>query len=160
MKLVKSMDAGPIYHQETIKFDATNLPTKDDIYQTLATSGAKWLNAHLEDLPTSTPQNDAFATFTSKLNKTFSPLKPDSKPAHVLLNEIRAFYGFPKSTYTFFNTECIILSAHILKADSYNTSKKELSLLCSDGDYLVIDKLQPLGRKPMDAKSFLNGYTK
>ena len=120
----------------------------------------KWLNAHLEDLPTSTPQNDAFATFTSKLNKTFSPLKPDSKPAHVLLNEIRAFYGFPKSTYTFFNTECIILSAHILKADSYNTSKKELSLLCSDGDYLVIDKLQPLGRKPMDAKSFLNGYTK
>ena len=35
-----------------------------------------------------------------------------------------------------------------------------LELPCADGKILVIDRLQPEGRKAMDAKSFLNGYAR
>ena len=45
MKLVKAMDAGPIYYQTTVKASefSSNLPEKSEIYQKLATIGANWL---------------------------------------------------------------------------------------------------------------------
>ena len=84
-----------------------------------------------------------------------SELKPETKSAEELLNEVRAFKGFPKSKHEFFGLDCIILNAHIS-----DTEESRLNLACSDGKYLIIDEIQPAGRKPMDAKSFLNGYAK
>lgn len=153
MKLVKAMDAGPVYQQETITFDG--IPEKDQIYQTLSEAAANWLVKHIENLPTPTEQDHEKATFTTKFDKSMSPLKPETKTADELLNEVRAFIGFPKSKYTFFNLDCIVLKAH-----TSDTEESKLSLRCSDGRYLVVDQIQPAGRKPMDAKSFLNGYAK
>ena len=153
MKLVKAMDAGPIYYQETLKFD--NYESKDEIYQKLSEAGANWLVKNLENLPEPTKQDDTKATFTAKLDKSMSALKPETKSAEELLNEIRAFKGFPKSKHDFFDLDCIILEAHI--SDSEDS---KLSLKCVDEKYLIIDQIQPAGRKPMDAKSFLNGYAK
>ncbi len=153
MKLVKAMDAGPIYYQETLTFD--NFEEKDLIYKVLSEAGANWLVEHLENLPEPTIQDDSKATFTAKLDKSMSPLKPETKSAEELLNEVRAFKGFPKSKHDFFGLDCIVLSAHV--SDSEET---KLSLKCADEKYLIIDQIQPAGRKPMDAKSFLNGYGK
>ncbi len=153
MKLVKAMDAGPIYYQKTIEFGP--YPEKDEIYKTLSEAAATWLVENLENLPKPTIQDDSKATFTAKLDKSMSPLKPETKSAEELLNEVRAFKGFPKSKYDFFGLDCIVLSAHV--SDSEET---KLSLKCADGKYLIIDQIQPAGRKPMDAKSFLNGYGK
>ena len=33
-----------------------------------------------------------------------------------------------------------------------------LAIPCADGRSVAVDRLQPEGRKAMDAKSFLNGY--
>ena len=82
-------------------------------------------------------------------------LLPETKSAEELLNEVRAFKGFPKSKHDFFGLDCIVQKAHISE-----TEESELSLKCSDGNYLIIDEIQPAGRKIMDAKSFLNGYKK
>lgn len=153
MKLVKAMDAGPVYQQETITFEG--YPEKDEIYKTLSEAAANWLVANIENLPTPTEQDHEKATFTAKFDKSMSPLRPETKTADELLNEVRAFIGFPKSKYTFFNLDCIVLKAH-----TSDTEESKLSLRCSDGRYLVIDQIQPAGRKPMDAKSFLNGYAK
>ena len=153
MKLVKAMDAGPIYYQETLTFD--NFEEKDLIYKSLSEAGANWLVEHLENLPEPTIQNDSKATFTAKLDKSMSPLKPETKSAEELLNEVRAFKGFPKSKHDFFGLDCIVLSAHVSDLE-----ETKLSLKCADGKYLIIDQIQPAGRKPMDAKSFLNGYGK
>ena len=91
------------------------------------------------------------------LDKSLSPLNPAEKSAEQLLGEIRAFSGYPKSKYVFHDLECIIISAHI---EDSAPSKNPLALQCHDGKYLVVDYLQPAGRKVMDAKSFLNGYCK
>lgn len=152
MKLVKVMDAGPIFYQTTLDFDQTT--DKITIYEQLAITGTKWLVKHINNLPTPVNQDDSQATFTKKLDTNLAPLTPDTKPAERLYNEIRAYQKFPKSRYTFFNHDCIILSAHISNEPS------PLSLKCKDDLYLCIDKLQPAGKKPMDAKSFLNGYSK
>ncbi len=172
MKLVKAMDAGPIYHQETLSntnvvYEAALargiilnmasdvVPDKDEVYRALASRGAEWIVENLDNLPESVEQDNTKATFTAKLDKSMSPLKPETKSAEELLNEVRAFKGFPKSKHEFFGLDCIVLEAH-----TSDSEESKLSLKCTDGKYLIVDEIQPAGRKPMDAKSFLNGYAK
>ncbi|MBQ6130081.1 hypothetical protein IJI72_00025 [Candidatus Saccharibacteria bacterium] len=166
MKLVRAMDAGPVYYQTTL----TDLPLeKSAIYSALATAGASWLLKNLQTfvqfrLSPSTPekffpdfhtQDNSRATFTQKLDKSLSFLSPETDSAETTLRKIVAFQSFPKPKYNFFDQEVIILSAHI--NNSYSPNKKDLFIRCADGNYVLIDRLQPLSRKPMDARSFLNG---
>ena len=158
MKLVKAMDAGPIYYQTTVKASefSSSLPEKSEIYQKLATIGANWLIEHLDSLPKPILQDDEKATFTTKFDKTDSNLSLSELSATTALNRIRAFQGFPKSKLQIQGFECIILKAHVETEQSNNP----LSFPCQDGNFLVIDQLQPASKKPMDAKSFINGYLK
>ena len=158
MKLVKAMDAGPIYYQTTIKASefSSNLPEKSEIYQKLATLGANWLIEHLDSIPKPTLQDDEKATFTTKFDKTDSNLSLSEMSATEALNRIRAFQGFPKSKLQIHGLECIILKAHVETEKSINP----LAFPCQDGNFLIIDQLQPASKRPMDAKSFINGYLK
>lgn len=156
MKLAKAMDAGPIYHQATI----TNLPLdKDAIYRALAEAGATWIAEHLDQIRTLTPapQNDTAATFCGKLDKSLSILQPNQYSADQILHQIVAYQNFPKPKYTFFGKTCIILKAHLATADE---SDAKLLIPCADDNSVAVDQLQPEGKKPMDTKSFLNGYAK
>ena len=153
MKLVKKMDAGPIYFQTTLP-DLP--PNKSAIYTALATAGAEWLVSNLNQLPIPTTQDDSLATLCGKFDKSLSLLHPESHTATEILRQIVAFQGFPKSKYAFFGQECIILEAHLLEQDA----TAPLEIRCSDGLSVAVDRLQPANRKPMDAKSFLNGYNK
>ena len=155
MRLAKEMDAGNILAQEKVQITAET--TKQSLYEDLSVLGAKLL---LDVLPGAltknapeTAQNDAEATFTQKLSKDLALLKPSEKAAKTLYNEVRAYAGFPKSKAILLDIPCAITSAHV--ADQASTS---LDLLCSDGKYLVIDRLLPENSKEMDAKSFLNGH--
>lgn len=173
MKLVKAMDAGPLYYQTTVKADdfSSEYPEKTEIYEKLASIGANWIIDNINNLPTPTAQNDAEATFTTKFDTSMSTLDL-SKPAIELLNQIRAFQNFPKSKLTISNLECTIIKAHLASknetttiaetgnGDQIITTKKLLALKAGDGQFLVIDQLQPAGRKIMDAIAFKNGYMK
>lgn len=153
MKLVKKMDAGPVYFQTTLK----NLPLeKAKIYQSLSEAGANWLAENLKNLPAPKAQDENSATFTKKLDKSMSFLTPETDTAEKTLRKIIAFQGFPKPKFPFYGQNCIILAAHTLNQGETAV----LPLPCKDGKILAIDKLQPEGRKPMDAKSFQNGYKK
>lgn len=166
MKLVKAMDAGPLYHQMTIpgreiarltgvEASAEGLPLqKSAIYQVLAETGAEWIVTHLGTLPEPAMQNDAVATFTSKLTKAMGILTPETDSTEVTLRKIVAFQGFPKAKYAFYGQNCIVLAAHIPEMGE----RAVLELPCLNGEILAIDQIQPEGRKPMDAKSFVNGY--
>ena len=151
MKLVPAMDAGPIYYQTTIKNPKLE---KDNLYKILAEAGAEWLCNNIDNLPTPTPQNDKDATFTDKLEKSMGILTPDQDSSEKTLRKIIAFQNFPKPRFTFYNKTCIILKAHLKNPDETVL----LPLICTDKKILSIDSLQPEGKKPMDAKSFLNGY--
>lgn len=153
MKLVKEMDAGPIYWQTTLN----NLPlSKKDIYEKLALAGAEWVNEHLTNLPEPTPQDEKKATYCGKLTKEVGLLKPETDSAELTFRKIVAFQSFPKPKYTFCGRNCIILEAHLAKSDETTS----ISMICADGGLVVVDRLQPEGRKPMSAKAFLNGYQK
>ena len=151
MKLVKAMDAGPIYYQTTL----SDLPLcKDDIYKALAKTGAEWICQNLANLSEPVLQDDSKATYCGKLDKSMSLLTPDTDTAEVTFRKIVAFQRYPKPKFAFYGVNCIILEAHILKTDETAL----LSIPCADGGVVVIDRLQPEGKKPMDAKSFINGY--
>ena len=153
MKLVRAMDAGPIYYQTTLK----DLPLrKNEIYKALAETGAEWIVGHLDKLPKPVLQNDAEATFCGKMDKTMSQLTPETDTAEVTFRKIVAYQGYPKPKYMFFGVPCIILDAHILKSGE----KALLTIPCADGRLVAVDRLQPEGRKAMDPKAFLNGYKK
>ena len=157
MRLAHDMDAGNILAQETVKI--TPETTKQSLYEELSTLGAKLivdvLPRVLDKSIAETAQNHAEATFTAPLNKAMSILDTTHKSALRLSREIVAFAGFPKSKTTLLDTPCTILEAHV-----EDQAKTELDLKCSDGKYLVIDKLLPENSRPMDAKSFLNGHKK
>ena len=155
MRLAKEMDAGNVLAQASVKI--TTETTKQSLYEELSTLGAKLL---LDVLPGAlaknapeTAQNDAEATFTSKLSKDLALLKPAEKAAKTLYNEVRAYAGFPKSKTVLLDIPCPITVAHVA-----NQASTELDLLCADGKYLVIDRLLPENSKEMDARSFLNGH--
>lgn len=153
IKLAQEMDAGPLYYQTTLR----NLTLeKSEIYQALAKTGAEWIVKNLENLPEPILQNDQNATFSHKFEKKDGLLDPGSAPAAEILRKIIAFQNFPKPKLTIMNHECIILKAHLAKPNE----KPLIPVVCADGKILSIDLLQPAGKKPMDAKSFLNGYGK
>ena len=168
MRLVKAMDAGPVYGQASVPIhwnyegkteQDQQQTTKQMLYEALAEQGAKLI---LETLPAildqnapGEPQNDAEATFTAKLDKSLTELQPSAKTAQELVREVVAFAGFPKSKLTLHGKSCTITAAHVAK-----TEQTELDQLCADGNYLIIDQLIPENSKPMDAKSFLNGFNK
>lgn len=163
MKLAKKMDAGPIYYQTTLE----NLPLdKSTIYHELATHGARWITEHLPELRqlTPTPQDDTEATFTQKLDKSMSMLHPESHTAHEILRQIIAYQGYPKPKYNFYDKICIILDAHyidvadvICDAAASEHPNSPLMFKCADRNFVVVDRLQPEGKRPMDAMSFVNG---
>ena len=153
MKLVKEMDAGPIYYQTTL----STLPIcKKDIYETLAETGAEWIAENLEKLPKPNLQDDSKATFCGKMEKSMGILTPETDTAEQIFRKIVAYQGFPKPKCEFFGLNCIILEAHILEQGETAL----LTIPCADGREVAIDRLQPEGRKAMDAKAFLNGYKK
>ena len=153
MKLVREMDAGPIYWQTTL----ADLPlNKREIYKALAEEGVKWICDNLKNLPKPELQDETKATFTKKLDKTMSLLSPENDTADELLRKIVAFQDYPKPKYAFFGKICTILDAHMLKMGE----EAFLTLKGSDEQILAIDEVQPEGRKSMDAKSFVNGYGK
>ena len=129
---------------------------KDDIYKALAKTGAEWIVKNLTNLPKPVLQNDTEATFCGKMDKSMSLLTPEKDSAETTLRKIVAYQGYPKPKYAFYGQNCIILGAHALKSGE----KAVLELPCADGQILAIDRLQPEGRRPMDAKAFLNGYKK
>ncbi|MBR3386086.1 methionyl-tRNA formyltransferase [Candidatus Saccharibacteria bacterium] len=153
MKLARAMDAGPIYHQVNIPA----LPLdKATIYKRLAETGAEWIAMHLTDLPVPISQDESKATFTAKLDKSMSKLTPETDTAEQTFRKIVAYQGYPKPKYTFYGVSCIILEAHVAKVGETAV----LTIPCADGHSVVVTRVQPEGRKAMDAKAFMNGYAK
>ena len=85
MKLVKKMDAGPIYYQETLN----NLPLdKSKIYTALATSGASWLVKNLNN----------FIQFRQLFSPSSSPTSSSpSSPRHHRESWIVKYVGGAKN---------------------------------------------------------------
>ncbi|MDR2063958.1 MAG: methionyl-tRNA formyltransferase [Candidatus Nomurabacteria bacterium] len=152
IRLTANMDAGAIYVQKKLALGGKE--TKKELYAKLSELGTESLLAILPELPhfLATAQDETKASYCQKLDKSMSELKPREKTARELYNQIRAFLSFPKSKLNLCGINCVITMADVAEHP-----QTELDLKCQDGNYLIINRLIPEGRKEMTARDFLNG---
>lgn len=155
MKLVKAMDAGPIYVQVPYALDYTE--TRPELYDTLGTLGANLLvqklSAIIEGSLPATEQIEAEATYCKLLSKDQSWLDTIAKTPGELEAQVRAHLGYPKSRIKLGEHEVIVTKVH-----GVMTKKTPLDLECSNGAFLSIDELVAPSGKTMTAEAFLRGY--
>jgi methionyl-tRNA formyltransferase len=172
---VSKMDAGPIIAQQEKEIDenaqaTTVLPLLFDI-------GTKELLNALPDvlsgkitMETATQQDEALIVEASMIDASEAELKVWEESAVACHNRVRGFSMWP-GTFIYIQvdddepTKVKIGETRVLEEtmDPSQTvemgpSKKDgLRLVCGDGSVLEILQLQPITRKMMDAKSFVNG---
>ncbi len=162
MKLTKEMDAGPVYSQVEIALEGNEY--SEDLYTRLAGKGAELL---VDVLPSildgqlqASNQNEDEASYCKLISKSDGTIDWN-KSAVTIERQIRAFAKWPKSRTELGGIELIIAKAHISpengKAGSVELADQSLRVCTGEGS-LIIDVLQPLGKKEMPIQAFLAGY--
>lgn len=164
MKLEAKMDAGPIYFQEP--FDLTGQETQSALRTQLAKLGAdlliKRLPAIIDGSRSAVGQEQAAATYCPLLNKTDGELDW-RQPAQQLERQIRAYREWPKAHTTLFRVEVAVLAAEVSpergSPGQTFVADQQLGVYAGRGG-LIIQQLQPAGRKPLSGAEFLRGYAR
>lgn len=156
MKLVREMDAGPIYAQQHVTLDGTE--TKQELTDQLLTKGAQMiidvLPRILEGTLEPKPQDESSATFSSLISKSDGVIDP-TKSSEQLEREIRAYAGWPKSRLALFGHQVIVTQARIANSADDGT----LVIACNPGWLEITELVAPSGKK-MTGADFLRGYHK
>ncbi len=169
MGLTAKMDAGPIFSQTLVKLDGNE--QKYELAEQLLQVGSAMIIALLEGLfngPNKlSVQDDTQATYTKRINKSDGIINWN-KPAQQIVQEIRAYLGWPGSRTTLAGRDIIITQAHLLAKShlvqgptlqpgrAFKTEDGELAVACNEG-VLIIDYLKPAGKGEMIASAFLAG---
>lgn len=155
MKLDADMDAGPVYHQETVPLLGTE--SRAELYDQLFWLGSQKLVELLPRIADGTlqptPQDHQAATYCSLLSKDDAVLDPSTLTATQAEARVRAHLGFPRTKLTYNDQTLIITATHV--SDAPQTA---LDRICADGAYLVIDQLIAPSGKQMTAEAFLRGH--
>lgn len=162
MRMDQGVDTGPILSQRTISIDPHE--TGGILAERLSDLGAQLL---LETLPgylqgtvQPQPQVDAGVTYASMLKKEDGALD-FSQPADALARRVRAFNPWP-GTYTTWNNQPLkIHRAHKIQVIKKPIGTKTIyegfpAVACFDG-LLVLDEVQPAGKRSMPGQAFLRG---
>jgi len=167
-KLKHEIDTGDLLFQEKTKISHED--TTGDVYERLMHMGAEVVLKTVKAVEAGNIQLQAQDnSLVSKAPKIYhKTCKIDfSKSCKEVYNHIRGLNPFPTAWTTIDGLECKILSSGISDEvlDSSHTpgsiitdNKKYLKIACNDG-YLAILDLKMQGKKRMDIKSLLNGYT-
>jgi len=141
MKLDAGMDTGPILAQEEFALDkAETAETLHDRVQLVGTSVLiRALTGYLAGDIHPKPQDDSRATYSHRIEKTDGEIDWSQAPEYIE-RKIRAYTSWP-GAYTFCGDKRIkILRAHC------------------EGNAVVIDQVQPEGKKPMSYADFFRGH--
>jgi methionyl-tRNA formyltransferase len=167
MKLVKAMDAGPVYGQ--VKINLTKSETKQQLADRLLDAGGKLLVELLPEILDGTiagkPQNDDNATYDKTITKLDGAIDWN-EPAEQIEREIRAYAGWPKSFCKLGPVEVVITKAYAVPTNSPGSKPGELILVPETKSLgvetkkgtLYIEKQIPFGKNEMDITGFLAGY--
>ncbi len=164
IKLIPKMDAGPIFIQKELDKNIDSL-SKQEIATYLSLLAAELIRDKLDYIVANkvipSPQNHQLSTYDKMISKSDAILDPISKTAIQLLNEIRAYYGWPRSKIIINKNEYIITSATIAKGvdtpGKLFFTKNDVGVYTKK-DILVFKSILPTAKKEMNSKSFLAGY--
>lgn len=167
MEMDERMDEGSIITQKEIEID--NNDTASSLHNKLSDLGVDLL---LETLPKIfkkeikyTPQDHSQATYTKILKKEDGKINWNKKVIEIE-RMIKAFYPWP-GTYTELEGKRLkIIKVKIIDSKNdlelgtiFKTRDSDLAVRCSK-NALVLEKIQPEGKKVMSGKEFLRGYKK
>jgi methionyl-tRNA formyltransferase len=161
MKMDVGLDTGPMLAKRSIRL--TRDDTTGSVLRTLSTLGADLLIEILPDYLsgnlTPQPQPEEGATYAPMMKKEEGRLD-FTNDVHELERRIRAFDPWPG---TFMEFDGTILKVHRAHVEQGNASVGRRLIVQNQpavgagGGILVLDEVQPAGKKPMNGKSYLAG---
>jgi methionyl-tRNA formyltransferase len=164
MRMDPGLDTGPIFSQRATAI--TPQDTAETLGKRLAQLGAELL---IETLPgiingeiDPKPQDDSLATYAPMLKKEAGQLD-FQQPAELLARKIRAFNPWPSAFMNWQGTYLKIHKAHVRFEESSSREPgttliiEGLPAIATADGLLLLDVVQPAGKKPMVGKTFLNG---
>lgn len=169
MKMDAGLDTGPILSQRSVRIKPGE--TAGSLFETLSTLGADLL---LETLPgylsgkiEPRPQPEERATYAPMLKKEDGGLD-FSVPAKELERKVRAFNPWPGTHFEWdgnllkvHKARTAFVFTHMFQPPGTRTIYDGLpAIYGGDNTMLVLDEVQPAGKKPMSGKAFLSGARK
>ena len=161
MQMDVGLDTGPMLSQRSIHL--TREDTAGSVFEKLSTLGADLL---IETLPdylsgklTPTPQPEEGVTYAPMLKKEEGELD-FTQDVHALERRVRAFNPWPGA---FMDFDGSLLKVHRARAEMRDASVEQRLIVQSqpavgaNGGILILEEVQPAGKKPMSGKSFLAG---
>lgn len=161
MRMDAGVDTGAMLSQRSLPIQPSD--TAGTLSEKLAVLGADLL---LEALPAylrgeiqPQAQDNSLATYAPMLQKEQGQLD-FSQPAQALARQVRAYHPWP-GTFTLWEGQVLkIHAAHAIPEPS-QPGKRYIheglpALGCGEG-MLVLDELQPAGKRPMPGRAFLQG---
>jgi methionyl-tRNA formyltransferase len=162
MRMDPGVDTGPILSQRSIPI----LPddTADSLGQRLAQLGADLLidtlPAHLEGSLVPRPQDSTQATLAPILKKE-DGLLDFSQAAETLVRQVRAFHPWPGAYLPWHGAPLKVLRARQVDSAPGEPGQRlicaELPAVQTGRGWLVLEQVQPAGKKPMTGTAFLRG---
>lgn len=164
MRMDAGIDTGPVYSQRAVAIHPED--TTESLSQTLANCGAELLTETLPHILEGNldpqPQDESLATYAAMLKKEEGQLD-FNQPAQSLVNKVRAFYPWPGAFTTWQGQPLKIHKARAsINLSLAGPSGKRIifdsypAITTPDG-CLIIESLQPAGKKAMDGRTFLTG---
>jgi methionyl-tRNA formyltransferase len=161
MKMDVGLDTGPTLSQSSIRL--TPEDTAGSAFEKLSRLGADLL---IETLPgylsgeiQPIPQPEEGMTYAPMLKKEDGQLD-FTRPAEELERRIRAFNPWPGAFMDFDGTLLKVHRAHVEEGNAEVGQRqvhRDQPAVGAGGGLLVLDEVQPAGKKPMSGKSFLAG---
>jgi methionyl-tRNA formyltransferase len=162
MKMDSGVDTGPLLSQRSIHI----LPedTAGGLFGKLSRLGAELL---LETLPLylrgeiqPQPQDDSHSTYAALLNKK-DGLLDFNHPAEELARRVRAFHPWPGTYFEWNGAPLKIHKARVSEEKSPGAGSRLIVAGCpavgTGEKILVLEEVQPAGKKSMPGKAFLAG---
>jgi methionyl-tRNA formyltransferase len=162
MQMDAGLDTGAMLSKVSLPITAAD--TSATLYEKLAEVGPQALLSALTDLPSlqqnAVPQADVAVNYAEKLSKE-EALLDFNKPAVALEREIRAFNPWPVSYLQLGTQQLKVWQSRVETGQGepgtvVRVDKTGIAVATTDG-LLVIEQLQPPGKKAMAVADFLNG---
>lgn len=174
---VFEMDAGPVLAKRTrsLKGHEQGPELLHELFETGTEALLNVLPSVWNGTVEKVEQDHDAATYAAKLSKDEARLT-FTENASIVHNKVRAFAGWPGTWGDFLlrgkdgaveEVRLKILETAVLRHESgmclgvhdvaFDEERNCLAITCDDGSKIGAFKVQPLGKKPMDARSFWNG---
>ena len=162
MKMDAGMDTGPILCQE--EYSILPEDNAGTLHDSLANKGAdlliRTIPGYISGQIEPKPQDDSAATYSRLITKQDGALDFQNT-CKDLANRVRAFTPWPGAYFSWKGAPLKVLQAHSLaEIDSVPGVRKVIDGLPAVGaqdGWLLIDVLQPAGKRPMPGSDFLRG---